>query len=166
MTRSSRPIAAIALVVLMAGCGRYRVGPEGLYPPGIRTVYVPVFESDSYRPNLGIWLTEAVVKQIESQTPYKVVASPAADSQLIGRILDDRKQSVAENANDEPRMINHSLSVVVSWYARDGRLMFQRRFDLGDTLVPESGQSITTAQQEVIERIARGVAGQMENADW
>ncbi len=166
MNGRSRSIATLLAVIVLTGCGSYRIGPDGLFPPDIRTVYVPLFESDSYRRNLGIWLTEAVAKQIESQTPFKVVPSPTADSVLTGRILLDRKQTVAENANDEPRLIGHSIAAVVSWYARDGRLLFQRRFDLGAEFLPESGQSLTTAQQAVLERIAQQIAGQMERADW
>ncbi len=166
MNGRSPSIIALLAVVALTGCGSYHVGPNELFPPGIRTVYVPLFESDSYRRNLGLWLTEAVVKQIESQTPFKVVPSPTADSVLTGRILLDRKQTVAENANDEPRLIGHSIAAVVSWYARDGRLLYQRRFDLGAEFLPESGQSLTTAQQEVLERIAREIAGRMERADW
>ena len=166
MNGRSPSIATLLAVIVLTGCGSYRIGPDGLFPPDIRTVYVPLFESDSYRRNLGVWLSEAVVKQIESQTPFKVVPSPTADSVLTGRLLVDRKQTVAENANDEPRLIGHSIAAVVSWYARDGRLLFQRRFDLGAEFLPESGQSLTTAQQEVLEQIAQQIAGQMERADW
>ena len=41
--------------------------------PDVSTVYVPMIESGSYRRDLGERLTEAVAKQIELKTPYKVV---------------------------------------------------------------------------------------------
>ena len=48
-----------------------------------------MIESDSYRRDLGERLTEAVIKEIELKTPYKVVGTPDADSilsvQLLGR---------------------------------------------------------------------------------
>ena len=59
-------VAMVGLAVL-AGCASYRVGNASLYPPHIRTVYVPVFESASYRRNLGERLTEAVMKEIEAK---------------------------------------------------------------------------------------------------
>ncbi|MBI3461837.1 MAG: hypothetical protein HY000_02090, partial [Planctomycetes bacterium] len=68
--------------LLTLGCAGYRIGSRSLYPPDICTVYVPVFESASFRRNLGERLTEAVCKQIEDATPYKLVNGPEADSIL------------------------------------------------------------------------------------
>ena len=70
---------------LLAGCATYQVGSESLYAPDIATVYVPMIESDSYRRDLGERLTEAVIKEIELKTPYKVVGTPDADSILAVR---------------------------------------------------------------------------------
>jgi hypothetical protein len=85
----------------LGGCARYRVGNATLYPPDIHTVYVPIFESNSYRRSLGERLTEAVVKEIELKTPFKVVSSPDADSILTGKILADTKRVLIESARDE-----------------------------------------------------------------
>jgi len=65
------------------------MGTRTLYPPDIHTVYVPIIESNSYRRQLGEWLTEAVAKEIENVTPFKVVNTPEADS-----VLDDVRGSV------------------------------------------------------------------------
>ena len=68
---SLREIACLrgSLVVLLffCGCAGYQIGNQSLYPPEIHTVYVPMFQSNSFRRNLGERLTEAVVKEIESQ---------------------------------------------------------------------------------------------------
>ena len=80
-------LAASAWMLVWTGCAGLHVGQQSLYRPELRTIYVPVFESESFRPNLGERLTEAVVKEIELKTPYKVVATPNADSVLRGRIV-------------------------------------------------------------------------------
>ena len=80
----------------MSGCAGYQIGNQTLYPAHISTVYVPVIESASFRRNLAEWLTEAVVKEIELKTPYKVVGSPSADSILSGRLAGE-----GDIANDE-----------------------------------------------------------------
>src|SRR6266481_1806454 len=89
-----RCCAALVAIVMLAGggCAGYRFGAASLYPPDIQTVYVPVFESNSFRRNLGEWLTEAVCKEIELKTPYKVVGTPNADSVLTGKITSDTKR--------------------------------------------------------------------------
>ncbi len=84
---STRHLVILLLSLANAGCAGYRFGAATLYPPDIHTVYVPVFESDSFRRGLGERLTEAVVKAIEARTPYKVVGSAEADSVLTGKII-------------------------------------------------------------------------------
>ena len=69
--------AFAGMSLLASGCAAYRFGAASLYPPDIQTVYVPVFESNSFRRNLSELLTEAVCKEIELKTPYKVVGTPA-----------------------------------------------------------------------------------------
>jgi len=55
--------------VASGGCAGYRLGNNTLYAPNVRTVYVPIIQSDSFRttPNIDIGerLTEAVCKEIE-----------------------------------------------------------------------------------------------------
>lgn len=162
-----------ALLALMAsGCAGYQLGAGSLYRPEIRTVHVPVFESDSFRPFLGERLTEAVIKQIELETPYKVVGSPDADSVLVGRVVDERKRVIGETKNDDARFVGTDMIVTVNWYDRRGEaLMPEFGFALapltfftassGD-YVPEAGQSLATAHQESIERIARQIVQQIE----
>jgi hypothetical protein len=88
-------IATLVLACLaMAGCASYRFGNNTLYAPNVRTVYVPMIQSESYRTtpgvDLGERLTEAVCKEIEKRTPFKVVGDPNADSVLTARIVADR----------------------------------------------------------------------------
>jgi hypothetical protein len=164
-------LVALALV-LAGGCAGYQVGYPTLFRPDLRTVHVPVFESDSFRRNLGERLTEAVVKEIESRTPYKVVGSTDADSILNGRIVAETKRAVAENRNDDVRDIETDVTVEVRWISRRGEMLMQRSSlpfgPLNTTMsednqfFPEAGQSLESAQQNVIDQLAREIVGQME----
>ena len=89
-----------------------------LYAPDVTTVYVPMIESESFRRDLGEQLTEAVVKEIELKTPFKVVGTPAADSILSARLVGDTKRVIVENRNDDPRVIEHGLAAEVTWLNR------------------------------------------------
>ena len=99
-------------------------------------------------------------------TQFKVVSTPVADSVLTGRLLDHRKQVLVESPNDDPRDLSSSMALMVTWYARNGELLMQHRFDVGTHFLPESGQSMTTAHQEVIQRLAQEIVGQMEITNW
>jgi len=160
-------------VSVLAGCAGYQVGTTSLYAPHIRTVYVPMFESESFRRNLGERLTEAVMKEIENTTPYKVVSTPNADSTLRGRITADSKRVVVENWHDDPRQVDVNLQVQVDWVDRNGNpIRPAQSMPLAPELVavsgtadlfPEIGQSVATAQQQAIQRVAQQIVGMMES---
>ncbi len=161
------------LLASSSGCSIYRFGACSLYRPDIRTVHVPVITSGSYRRNLGEQLTEAVVKELERSTPYKVVGSDSADSVLEIRIDSDSKRVLAENAYDEPRSLETRFQVFMTWRDRQGNLITRSAMPLDDTIVglsassnfiPEAGQSTVTSQQKVISRLASQIVGQMEAA--
>jgi hypothetical protein len=160
---------------LLCGCAGYQIGNQSLFPCGIHTVYVPMFQSNSFRRNLGERLTEAVVKEIEGRTPYKVVTDPNADSVLTGRIVEETKRVLVPALSGDAREIQVGMRVEVGWVDRKGRKLRELQpiplppevVDVSGTgnVVPEVGQSIATAQQQAICRLAEQIVGLMEN-DW
>src|SRR5258708_4632933 len=164
-------LAALATVG-WSGLAPHPLGATSLFPPDIQTVYVPVFESNSFRRNLSEWLTEAVCKEIELRTPYKVVGSPQADSVLIGKLTSDTKRVIVEDKFDQPREVEVNMSVEVRWVNRKGDLVSPvtavplpqdlLMVSAPGMLVPEYGQSVSTAQQQSIQRLASQIVSQME----
>jgi len=168
-------LAAFSVLHLaFSGCAGYQLGQRSLYRPDIRTVHIPVAQSDSYRRYLGERLTEAVVKEVELRTPYKVVASDTADSVLSIRLVSDSKRVINNNRFNEPRDIETDFFVQASWIDRRGDLIMSHEdvpaapllVNLGQqaNFVPEGGQSLITAQQEAIQKLAQQIVGQMELA--
>lgn len=165
-------LVALAALALPAGCIGYQVGNQSLYRPDIHTVSVQMFASNSYRRHLGEQLTEAVIKEIESKTPFKVVDAATADSTLTGRLISYDKAAAVENQYDDVREIATTLYVEVTWADRRGEIISQRTPILldpmligvtqGGHIVPEAGQSIATGQLEAIGRLAEQIVGQME----
>ncbi len=170
--RTIAPVLSALVLVSLAGCAGYQIGHRSLYRSDVYSVYVPVFESDSLRRNLGEQLTEAVIKRIELRTPYKVVSGVHADSVLSGRILQDYKYVVAENVNDDPRDIEVEFKIEVSWRDRRGDLISETytcgipssivTFGQAVPLIPESGQSVATAHLAAIEALAEQIVSRME----
>ncbi len=168
-------LVACAVSVCGGGCAGYQIGAQSLYPAHIHTVYVPIFESSSFRRNLGEQLTEAVQKRIEATTPYKVVGRSDADSVLSGRIIGETKRVVVGSTTGEAREVQVDLQVEVGWVDRRGAMIRQTQSiplptdvtNVGGsaTFVPEIGQSVATAQQEAIGRVAQQIVGLME-APW
>ena len=163
------------LLVAWAGCAGYQIGNQSLYPAHIRTVHVPMFDSTSFRRNLGERLTEAVQKEIELKTPYKVVHDPNADSVLSGRIVGETKRLVAGSRGGDPREVQVNLRVEVRWIDRWGEVLRRAEpiplppevTDVGasSNVVPEVGQSVAVAHQRAITRLAEQIVALME-APW
>ncbi len=163
--RISVQLVALAFVVTAItsslGCVGYRLGAASMFQPGVRTVHIPIFESDVLRRNLGERVTEAVVKEAERRG-LKAVPAPTADSTLRGRILDMDKIVLGEDVNDVPRNLEARFQVEVTWTDRTGHPLMCKTFVSAANFIPEAGQSISTAQQVAIERLARQIVSQME----
>ena len=166
---------AVTLIVSAPGCAAYRFGAESIFPTGIRTVHIPVADNQTFRHDLGVRLTESLVRQVEQNTPYKVVSDPYADSILECTVHSESKVVLAETASDDPRALDAIVSVDASWRTRDGRGLMQNRptsadgdsigFSQSVRMVPEAGQSADMAMQDAIDRLARRIVSQME-ARW
>ncbi len=176
-SRPSGPISYVLLCTLLlasSGCAGYQLGQRSLYRPDIRTVHVPIVQSESFRRYLGERLTEAVVKEVELRTPYKVVDSESADSVLNVRLVSESKRVLSNNRFSEPRDIETDFFIQTSWVDRRGDIIMSHEdipagpllVNIGQqaNFVPEGGQSLATAQQEAIDKLAQQIVGQMELA--
>ena len=156
----------------ISGCAGWHVGQRSLYRADIQTVHVPIVQSDSYRRQLGERLTEAIVKQIELRTPYKVVDAAAADSILSVRLVSESKRLLSQSRNSDARDIETDFFAQMSWSDRRGDLIvsggqipfspLMRNIGQQANFVPEAGQSLVTAQQEALQKIAEQIVDQME----
>jgi hypothetical protein len=157
----------------LSGCAAYRFGNASLFRPDIRTVYVPMVRNETFRHDLAIRLTEAIVREIESTTPYKVTGDPNADSTLSCRFTGETKRVLTESAGDDPRALDAVVGVQAAWISRGGELLMQNTivddggiaiaFTQDSRFVPEAGQTIDTATQNGIEQLAARIVSQMES---
>jgi len=118
--------AAICLVVY--GCGGY--SNESLYPGGVRSVYVEMFDNQSFRRGIEYELTDALAKRIEAETPYKIVSdSSRADTVISGRIV-QAGEAVLSTERQTGRALERQvcLRAVVDWKnLKTGELLIDNR---------------------------------------
>jgi outer membrane lipopolysaccharide assembly protein LptE/RlpB len=163
-------LIAITLTAI-SGCG-YTLGTPMV--PGVRTVHVPVFKSESFRRNLDYLLTEAVQKEVRNRGGYRLEDAETADTILRGRIVEIRKTPLLENRFDDPRELQLMVGAEVTWIdRRSGQILQQQTFPVGPELTqassvsfaPEVGHSLATAQQESATRLASRIVDLLE-APW
>lgn len=163
---------AMFLMTGVFGCAGYQVGTNTLYHSDIKTVYVPIFQSDSFRQNMGERLTEAVIKRIEQRTPYKVVHRSSADSVLSGRLVAESQSVTLVDDYAGTRQKKVELAVLVQWKDRRGndlRTMSPITWNdapvdisTSSDMVAEMGHSYATASQDAIERMADQIVDMMQ----
>jgi len=83
----------IVLSLLLQGCGVFSgYSSDSIYHEELQTVYVKMFDNQTFRRGIEYELTDAIVKRIEAETPYKIVSSQDyADTVISGQI-----QSIGE----------------------------------------------------------------------
>ncbi len=152
----------------IAGCG-YHLRPP--FDRSIRTVYVPVFRSRTFRRDVNLMLTEEVIKELERRSPYKVVGTPAeADTTLQGEINFSDKNVIVENPFNLPRQLTATLTATVTWTNN------KKEKPIGDPALnngamtvttiynffPEVGETSEAAFLRTCQMMAREIVGAME----
>jgi outer membrane lipopolysaccharide assembly protein LptE/RlpB len=79
--------AALACAAVGAGCGYHVVGRTGDLPKTWHTIAVPIFANHTLHYRIEQTFTEAVVRELEARTSYRIVPDPSqADAILAGDI--------------------------------------------------------------------------------
>jgi hypothetical protein len=163
---------------------------QPLYNREIHTVRVPIAKNNTYLKGLEYQLTEAVIREIELKTPYKIVtAGCPADTELTCKIVTFNKNVVNNNQLNGVREAETTLGVEVVW--RDLRpghggefLSVQPKRPPSTeavnpppplpptppvvlvqslaTFQPELGTSLATARQVNVDRLAVQIVSMME----
>lgn len=156
-----------AMTMIVAGCG-YSNAP--LFPDDVQTVAVSIFANKSSYRGTEFDLTEAIVKQVELQTPYKVVPNDHAQTLLEGTIVSvDQQRLSRRSTGSVPQELEMRIVVDFHWKdLRTGELLRERKgFARVGRYVPTSPmrESLEIAQHEAVGRLAQSVVSAMQD-DW
>jgi hypothetical protein len=154
----------LLLLLPLAGCG-YSTRP--LYNSAYHTVSVPIFGNKSFRREWEERLTEALKKNIEARTPYKIAPQDKADTILSGEIVDDTKTTLTRRLGTLlPRESQFTVAVNFTWKTRTGTVLVDRKeFNRAATEIQQIGEREEDAEQWAIERLAAAIVDQMQT-DW
>jgi hypothetical protein len=160
---------AAALATVLTGCEGSGYSNASLYPEGVGTVYVEMFDNQSFRRGIEYELTDALAKRIESQTPYKIVTSrDRADTVISGQIV-QANESVLTTERQIGRALekNIELRAVVSWKnLRTGELLIDNKTVSASASYSEwQNQSFAYASTLAANSLAERIVELME-AGW
>ena len=122
-----QPLSLI-FVLLFAGCGYHSAGSATHIPANVRTIAVPVFATHSQAYHSEMALTQAVVRELDTRTHYRVLTDGSADADAVlsGTILTQTSVPLTyDSTSGETSSYLVTLTVKVVLTARDGRVLYQ-----------------------------------------
>jgi len=161
---------ALVIAVMLGGCAGEHSSSgfrmEGLYDTNIRTVAVPIFDNRTFYREVEFKLTEALTKEIESRTPYKVTRATGADTVLTGTVLNvDKRLLSRQFETGLPQEVQVVVTVNFEWKAlRSGTVLRKRsRFrGTGEYIpTPPYGEPFEVGQHEAVSEVARDIVSVM-----
>ena len=137
---------------------------RSLFDESIKSVEVRIFSTKEFRRGLEFELTEALVKRIEADTPYKVLKGPQADTVLEGQLVKVRQAVLAdEYDSDLPTEKQQQLLVSFTWKdRRSGQMLAEgKNVRVVAEYAPTVGETFFVGQQELMDKMARKIVSRM-----
>src|SRR5262249_23134306 len=122
-----RSLTLFSLMAL-AGCGYHQAGSAAHLPPNVQTLAVPALATNAQAYRTEMAFTQAVVRELNTRTKYRVTTSDTADADatLRGTIL---SETIAPLTYDATTSQSSSYLVTVTAKAvltgHDGRVLYE-----------------------------------------
>ena len=164
-------LAAAAIAGALTGCAgdpTQGYSFSSSHDAGIRTVHVPMFKNPTFQRGLEVELTDAIIKEIQRTTPWKVTDAAVAETSLSGTITDASLSQLSTNRDSGlAQELAVKITVDFDWVdARTGRSLTSRRaFTASETFVPTLpvGERLEVGQHSAIQQMARDIVGEMRS---
>lgn len=168
-----RRVASIALLLLLplATCAsdpRQGYAWSSSFDTSIRSVAAPMWQNETFHHGLEARITEAVVKEIQRATPWRVAPVGEADTTLTGtlqrveirRLSTGRVSGLAEEISVE-------LTIDYTWKSgRTGKTLASRKgLRVVESFVPALGvgERIEVGETAAVDAVARAVVNSMRS---
>ncbi len=140
------------------------------WPADVRTVAIDIFRNDTFNRTVAFELADALVKEIEARTPYKVTGVSNADTILTGRIRSvDLRQLSKSTLTGLSEEVTIRVTIDLEW--RDLRtndpILSLESFSSHGLFVPSrpTGEPIELGEFAAVQKLARDIVDQMQ-APW
>ena len=152
----------------LAGCrGLGGYSNETLFPDDIQTICIEMFDNRSFRRDVEYTLSDALVKRVAAQTPYRIVSDKdRADSVMSGQIVSMGESILTvEREIGRPMEMEVIVKAVVNWKnLQTGRLMINNETVTATATYSELlGQDFSYASAVAANKLARKIVERMEN---
>ena len=157
----------LLLILTLPGCG---YTSTELFPEKVRTVAVPIFQNNTFYREMEFDLTDALIKEIELRTPYKVTDQSVADTILQGEIVSvDQTRLSRQAIGGVPQELELRVTVDFIWKnINTGELLRERKgMQAVGRYIPTRpiSELLTVSQHQANERLATRIVSVMAD-NW
>ena len=167
-----RLLVSIVLFGLLASCASdptVGYSSSSLYAHQFKSVAVPIFENDTMVREMEFMLTEAVIKEIEARTPYRILGEQIADTLITGTIRSVDLQTISQSRTTG--LDNEVMMTVVmdfEWLnlQSGGRIMGRKNFSSSALFIPSqpSSEPFELGQFAVVQQLSKDIVDQMQSS--
>lgn len=135
----------------------------------VRTVHVAMFDNPTFQRGIEVELTDAVIKEIQSNTPWKVTDSSVADTTLSGKITAATMNRLSSN-RDSGLSQEIAFAITLDFDFKDARtgkpLVSRRSFTASETFVPTKpvGERLEVGQHATVQQMARDIVSELRSS--
>lgn len=166
-------LAAAAMTLALAACASdpregYAMGSA--FDRNVSSIEVRIFDNLSFNHGMEVRLADAIVKQVQTQTPWQVRTGTRAQTTLTGAITDVRLRARSV-ARETGLVQEQAVEITIDFQWRDNRtgdiLASRRGVRTTETFVPTLGASerIELGENAAVEEAAREVVRALR-AGW
>ena len=157
-----RQLICVAFVfVLVSGCGYTQ---KSLFSHKINTIYISVFENNTFVRGIEFDIAKALKDEIMSRTSLRIVQKDSADIILTGKIGGSAQAALSQSRDN---IVESSVSISASMTlldTRTGRTM-GGGVSGGAAFIVDRGENVQSATEEAIAILARNLVNQLEE-EW
>ena len=157
-----RQLICVAFVfVLVSGCG---YSQKSLIDRKINTIYISIFENNTFVRGIEFDIAKAVKDEIMSRTSLRIVQKDSADVIMTGEIGGSAQAALSQSRDN---IVESSVSIsarVTLLDTRTGRIMGGGAGGSAPFIV-DRGENVQSATEEAIANLARGLVDNLEE-EW
>ncbi len=153
--------ALLLVFVAVCGCG---YSMKSLMIRDIDTIYIPIFENETFRRDLEFGLTKELKDEVLSKTNLRIVDRDIADTVLSGVIEEVQETILTQNTADN--IVENQITLSVDFKlieSSTGRILVEKeKVRRRAEFVISRGETILSAYEEVLADLAETIVNLIE----
>ena len=157
-----RQLICVAFVfVLVSGCG---YSQKSLIDRKINTIYISIFENNTFVRGIEFDIAKAVKDEIMSRTSLRIVQKDSADVIMTGKIGGSAQAALSQSRDN---IVESSVSISASVTLLDTRTGRRMGGGAGGgaSFIVDRGENVQSATEEAIANLARVLVDNLEE-EW